>query len=210
MTDQRLDGVAFDGELNLSPSKASPVPPEDSPWGRVETKREIIPGLWSITTASHGGLYCSWEIVAELRRAFPGFRPYAGWPWLEEDCDAAIATAYWPDYFPGPSVWSVARWMRNTTNAYPGFASVEALKEWMDTDRGKHAQLVADLWEKANQATWLMQGGSGSRKGWLVTWERVGDKKRMTVRHPEYPQKCHLTPAEMQVFEAAGLAKPMT
>ena len=70
-----------------------------TPWGRSQTEREIAPGLLLVTTASHGGLLLAPDRVAELRAKVPSFVPFAGLPWLEEDCDVYAAIALWPEAF---------------------------------------------------------------------------------------------------------------
>lgn len=69
----------------------------NTPWGRAETRRTVAPGIICVTTSSHGGYWLSPDRVAQFQRAFPEFKPFAGYPWLEEDCDAALAGLLWPD-----------------------------------------------------------------------------------------------------------------
>lgn len=68
-----------------------------SPWGRVDTQRTIAPGIIFVSTPSHGGYWLSPARVEQFKRTLPDFKPFAGFPWLEEDCDAALAALVWPD-----------------------------------------------------------------------------------------------------------------
>ena len=80
-----------------------------SPWGQVQRAAEIAPGLHQVSTAGHGGVWLSSSRVAALTKAFPGFVPFAGWPWLEEDCDACLAVLAWPELFPAAAVREAVR-----------------------------------------------------------------------------------------------------
>lgn len=68
--------------------------PKTSPWGKPQTCTLIAPGIWSVTTASHGGLKLDTvrnaKMPAEARRR-------GGW--YEEDCEWALAVLVHPDAF---------------------------------------------------------------------------------------------------------------
>lgn len=72
-----------------------PIPrPTSSPWGGVDSAKEYGPGVWSVSTPSHGGFRLSSErnaAVADYWRSADG--------WYEEDCDWAIVCATWPELF---------------------------------------------------------------------------------------------------------------
>lgn len=67
--------------------------PENSPWGEVQQCRELCPGVYEVSTASHGG------VMARLDRAKAIFSPAArrtafwhgGYVCFEEDCAAPVA-----------------------------------------------------------------------------------------------------------------------
>lgn len=65
-----------------------------SPWGKVQVKEEICPGIWSVSTAGHGGYKLDRKMNAlvpkELRN--PG-------GWYEEDCEWAKVVVSIPDKF---------------------------------------------------------------------------------------------------------------
>lgn len=70
-----------------------------TPWGEAERVSVIADGIVFFSTCSHGGIGLSKERWAEFRQVLPGFQPWAGDGWLEEDCDAVAAAAVWPEYF---------------------------------------------------------------------------------------------------------------
>ncbi len=75
--------------------------PLTTPWGHRDMNCEAIaPGIWSVSTDSHGGI-----VISEERRdAMPGwaagFRPFSGLDTaFEEDLDWAVPCAVWPQEF---------------------------------------------------------------------------------------------------------------
>ncbi|MDR6218438.1 DUF7007 domain-containing protein [Deinococcus soli (ex Cha et al. 2016)] len=59
--------------------------PTDSPWGRVDNARQIIPGVWKVSTGGHGGVHVSADLqplIPESHRARDG--------WYEEDQEWSI------------------------------------------------------------------------------------------------------------------------
>ena len=71
----------------------------DTPWGVADTVRVVALGIIWYSTSSHGGYGIDQERWAELRQVLPGFQPWAGDGWLEEDCDWVAAVAVWPWLF---------------------------------------------------------------------------------------------------------------
>lgn len=91
-----------------------------SPWGRIDWAKEIAPGIWCVTTPSHGGYWLSSARVAEMPAELSGVRTFversgraeAGGGtgrWYEEDCDAALVALAFPQYFPREFVSGAAR-----------------------------------------------------------------------------------------------------
>ena len=62
--------------------------PTTSPWGQVDQCEEILPGMWAVSTPSHGGIKLSPERAAKVPRYFKTW--LGGFTWYEEDCDWAI------------------------------------------------------------------------------------------------------------------------
>ena len=67
--------------------------PQISPWGNVQTERYLAPGVFFISTPSHGGVM----VVASLadrylaKEAQACCFPYTNYLCFEEDCDAPVA-----------------------------------------------------------------------------------------------------------------------
>lgn len=60
--------------------------PAVTPWGPKEDEREVLPGVWWVTTAGHGGYWLRGDRVKQVGKVFPSFRQ----SWFEEDCEWAI------------------------------------------------------------------------------------------------------------------------
>lgn len=71
--------------------------PTSTPWGRPEYTKELAPGIWHISTMSHGGIWLS----PERRQAMPPDMDHITWlasdEWFEEDCDAAWPIIMFPE-----------------------------------------------------------------------------------------------------------------
>jgi len=65
--------------------------PAHSPWGAIQTRRELAPGIWSVSTAGHGGI----KLSRERNAAVPKYMRSEG-GWYEEDCEWAIAAVVHP------------------------------------------------------------------------------------------------------------------
>ena len=74
-----------------------------SPWGRIQHLAMIAPGVWKVSTASHGGIWLSPDRLALVPA---DYRAYAerwahGWGpgWFEEDVAACAVVATFPELF---------------------------------------------------------------------------------------------------------------
>lgn len=67
--------------------------PQYSPWGKIQTCEELCPGVFSVSTASHGGIM-AWLDIAKSVFSAPA-RKFAfrecSWLCFEEDCAATVA-----------------------------------------------------------------------------------------------------------------------
>ena len=72
--------------------------PTSSPWGQVESAVELAPGIWQVTTPSHGGIWLSDERMELMPKAMWN-TAYSKAPWFEEDVDWALVCAIYPDAF---------------------------------------------------------------------------------------------------------------
>ena len=67
-----------------------------SPWGAIQDVSTILPGMWWVSTASHGGIKLSLERqqqIPEYLRTGKRSVPDTGKSWYEEDCEWAIPYA---------------------------------------------------------------------------------------------------------------------
>ena len=76
---------------NCKPKEGS-----QSPWGTIDGVTDILPGMWFVSTPSHGGIKLSPERQKQIpeslrlgKRAVP-YVPDTGKSWYEEDCEWAI------------------------------------------------------------------------------------------------------------------------
>ena len=68
-----------------------PIPsPTHTPWGAIQDAHQELPGIWWISTASHGGFIVSPERRAAMPAAMREFETFAGGNSYEEDGDWAI------------------------------------------------------------------------------------------------------------------------
>lgn len=98
----RIEPVIFDD---------GPSPPTQTPWGIWDIAYPVAPGIWGISTASHGGMWLAPERVKQvpsyiLDATFNRGQGRLGW--FEEDCDVAWVyavfekemRAYWSRFRP--------------------------------------------------------------------------------------------------------------
>lgn len=168
-----------------------------SPWGDIQTVRAIAHDLESVTTASHGGLWLGPERWMEVAREFPGFRPYAGAPWLEEDCDVTLAVLLWPELFEGLAVWEAVRSCHGNFGA--DVRAYVAGKAWLlaGSPRALAVAGKAEDWARESALKWMQYGGHTSGDKWVAVWRRVGDwAERVTVTR-DIPEVMLATDAEL-------------
>lgn len=72
--------------------------PTSSPWGQVQHANHLAAGIWSVDTASHGGIFLSPERLAAMPVKFRE-RSFAGGAWFEEDCDWVLVAVIFPEAF---------------------------------------------------------------------------------------------------------------
>lgn len=76
-----------------------PTPcPTSSPWGQIDQRRELAPGIWKVSTPSHGGIHLS----PERYEAMPDYMKataYSSDGWYEEDVDWALVAIVFPEAF---------------------------------------------------------------------------------------------------------------
>jgi hypothetical protein len=74
--------------------------PLETPWGRATTRERVAPGLWAVSTPSHGGYYVEPAALERIPEAFRAATFARSPHWYEEDCDWAIVARYFPEAFP--------------------------------------------------------------------------------------------------------------
>jgi hypothetical protein len=170
--------------------------PARSPWGAIQTKRELAPGIWTVSTAGHGGIKLSRErnaVVPEYMRSKGG--------WYEEDCQWAIAAVVHPIGFtrvcptegnPDRTEWDIAN---------------ETLRHWYPVEYEQWAgvQLVAGEsrtrdkrnFKADNESHFVVTSAWGSWAPWVpkgmvgVSAIRRSDdaRKEFLVPAPEYESR---------------------
>ena len=72
-----------------------------SPWGPTQHTVRIAPGIYWISTSSHGGYYISQERLADMPRKYKKLVFLHDEPqWFEEDSAFIAVVLTWPKLFP--------------------------------------------------------------------------------------------------------------
>ena len=95
--------------------------PTGSPWGRIQTCEQIHPGIWHVTTASHGGLYLSDDRVEQMKLLLgDDYNTFCGEPqWFEEDCDWALVAIAFRNEFDSKRVQGAINLSRSIARGRP-------------------------------------------------------------------------------------------
>jgi hypothetical protein len=99
-----------------------------TPWGSAQSAQELAPGIWSVSTAGHGGLKLDRARHAQLP---PECRREGGW--FEEDCEIYIPFAFFleelrkaiPSLKHDDIVAGLARWERKALAALVAAGKVQ-------------------------------------------------------------------------------------
>lgn len=123
--------------------------PTESIWGRVQTATEVIPGLWMVTTASHGGIILSDERQVAMPEALRLDAPS-----YEEDCNWALPVLAFETEFAGttmgtPDQLQLARdtvrcWKPDRYTAFTGEAVAEN-QSYVLKERAKYQQVIGQV-----------------------------------------------------------------
>ena len=166
-----------------------------TPWGHPQQQTQIGEGIIVVTTAGHGGIWLSPIRWADFSALFPAFTPFAGKPWLEEDCDCALAALAFPSAFSAQAVANAV----DMVNNYGGDYFAEA-KAWLATPaaervRSIHAQATAEnagKWERGSMGT---QGD-----GWNVCLTNTTTRQTKWEQFADYPTQQFYTETELEAL----------
>lgn len=175
-------------------------PPNDSPWGQPHSTKMQAPGVWCITTASHGGFYVAPEILATFPPAIRAFKPWAGEGWFEEDCDWALVALALPSAFDGRSIHHAIMTVRNSRDYFNG-TDIEAYLT--GTAQGREAARKGAEWYTANAMLFEFGCMSGGGDGCSGQIRRVDGGETLLYHCKEWPEI--ESPFTLDQARAAGL-----
>lgn len=171
--------------------------PTYSPWGRADHQHRNGPGLWTVSTPSHGGIYMSPERLATFKTLFPDFEGYAGLPFLEEDLDYNLAVIAFPECFDSESVFYAVEAVTQYKSACEdGKFYFCQPRQWLLSPDGDFLRAIAAEFEAQRFGQWRYAGAAGNREGWTTYWRR-GDERCATLTQ-EYESRRWLTDAEIK------------
>ena len=171
-----------------------------TPWGPSQTSHEIAPGICFYSTASHGGYHLSSDRFATFRERFPDYKLWAGDPWFEEDCDAALVMITFAEEFSDQDVFF-------------GEQSIRACAQYEKRSDGPwqrvwtaitHNEIFGPALERAakfrcdHAEDWQVGSlGTNQLGGWDVHLTRLKDGAEHWKHFPEYPDKTFYSSAEV-------------
>ena len=189
--------------------------PTHTPWGTPDYSREIATGLILFSTPGHGGFWLSLRREQARRDRFPEFVPFAGSPWYEEDCDAAVVVLCFPEHFDDQGVMGAVRSVRSMTGYKqhpqmhrPGnritARSWDCVNEWLEGMTAEAASVrlrasdrqeaVSGLWERGSM--WTATKGHYPRGTWGVQFRRGRDGACRT-EYMDYPEERYYTDVDL-------------
>ena len=190
--------------------------PRHSPWGEVQHAKRIADGIWSVSTAGHGGYIISPERAIQLYGLFPGFTTYSGARYgFEEDQDWCIVALAFPEHFSEESLRAAVSTVRHSVKPFHGetypkweavLAKLQSLSTWpaiMDRVR-LFEESVADLWEVGSMGT--TDRKVYLPKSWWVILTRNRDQERRQFVFAAYPEKRRYSDEELIGLEATPKA----
>lgn len=102
-----------------------------TPWGATQQATEYAPGIVFHSTAGHGGFHLDAARMRQFRSRLPSFTTYAGGPWFEEDCDAAVVVVVFPEAFDDDAVRSCTEQIHSMAKG--GYERFPVVSEWLNT-----------------------------------------------------------------------------
>lgn len=171
-----------------------------TPWGTPQYTKELIPGVFLVSTAGHGGMVLSEERVGEIKALFPNYKPCENFKYLEEDLDATLVILAWPDEFNEQDCYFAYCTAKSLENSYNQGLSRNGVNYW-DTEEGKKVVEKYRSFLKNNEGEWERGGMASCEEGWEVFFRNIATKERRTVIFPRYPDKMFHTTAELNEIE---------
>jgi len=146
----------------------------------------------SYCTAGHGGIHLSPSRQAVVEQKFPGFTPFAGKPWYEEDCDVAVVILAFPEEFDDAAIRGAVRSVLGWSDDY--FKAVASQIDVMTPLMERALKFETD-----NAHKWEFGGLGSCPEGWKVMLSRVGDKtQKKQVTFVSYPSQRFYTDEELE------------
>ncbi len=178
-------------------------PPRNTPGGAIHGDgHEVGPGIWSVSTSSHGGFWLAPQRITVILVRMPGFEPFAGFPWFEEDVDWAVVAITFPEFFSDEQLRAayitLSRVEIGSRYQIPAF--------WLSGDSHEAQTVrvrVAAFSAKINDM-WEAGAISCSGKGATVFFRRPRDGSMRQVTLPDYPDKTFYSTDELDAFVALG------
>ena len=137
------------------PYASSPCPPT-SPWGRPDHAQQLAPGIWSVSTSSHGGIHLSGERNAAVPPAIRAENCF-----YEEDCCWSYVAAVHPDAF---STAQLDLAMRTLLDWEP---AAYTLLTGRPVKPGESRAFDRDCFYRDNPDAWVVTSAFGDWAAWV-------------------------------------------
>ena len=143
-----------------------------SPWGKIDSRRNISDDIIEVTTASHGGFGVTGKAMQNIIQTFPSVKESVGVKngvnWFEEDCAYAFVILANKDCFPQKDIEAAESSMKSW---YP-----EAWKEYSGTlpDIKDSYMLRKKLFEEQHQNDNVVISAVGLQDGNVLCIAKIG------------------------------------
>jgi hypothetical protein len=100
---------------------AAPAVGGSSPWGRIDFVTVLAPGIVSVSTPSHGGIWLAPDRESTIPAALRAVgHQYAPAPWYEEDIDVCIVAVWFADELSAAGQTAFVEHCRKAYQTWPG------------------------------------------------------------------------------------------
>jgi hypothetical protein len=143
----------------------------DTPWGYADQCIQKAPGLWAMSTPGHGGFLVDYELLLQMPPAILKIQTFAGRGWYEEDCDWALVTLAFPEFFePRDCFYAIETakaWHKDKLD----------LNAYLESDpKGQTVKVKALKWFNEHHKNFefgIMTGGAGGCSGEIISVDRT-------------------------------------